>query len=69
MITINKYVLLSIFGSPYKKGENKKKSKKYIQKKTKNNTSEKRIPKVRVIDDWIKKFRKNKDSVVNGAKI
>jgi hypothetical protein len=51
MITINKYVLLSIFGSPYKKGENKKKSKKYIQKKTKNNTSEKRIPKVRVIDD------------------
>ena len=35
MITINKYVLLSIFGSPYKKGENQKNQKNIFRKKQK----------------------------------
>jgi hypothetical protein len=42
--------LIPIFGSPYKK-EKKLKNKKNIRKKTKNNSSEKRIPKFRAIED------------------
>ena len=61
-------LLLFIFGSLHKKGENTKKKKIYSEENQKNNNSEKRIPKRSENDqNWLRRLKIQKlkfDSII-----